>query len=189
MTHKFFRGVLPPRLAAGFAAGIGMALCFTGLWWTQSKTTGYPSHAAAPQPPIERYTLMVAPFLIAAVIAAAAYLLLVRRDEVRERARDGLAKIAARLTPTFQRIVPAKQPTSARAIFYSIVGGSAVIGGLLAALLYSFGADGSPTVGVGETLGATLAGGIQGAVVGLAFGLVLAAPTAIIVWFLGRGRQ
>ena len=181
MTHKFFRGVLPPRLAAGFAAGIGMALCFTGLWWTQSKTTGYPSHAAAPQPPIERYTLMVAAVLIAAVITAAAYMLLVRRDEVRKRVRHGLETIAARVTPTVQRIIPADKPTSARAIFYSIVGGSAVIDGLLAALLYSFGANGSPTVAAGETMGATVAGGIQNAVIGLAFGLVLAAPTAIII--------
>jgi hypothetical protein len=166
-----------------------MTLCFTGLWWTRSKAAGYPSHAAAPQPPVERYTLMAAFFLLAAVMTAAAYLLLVRRDDVRERARDGLARIAARLTPTVQRIVPAKQPISARAIFYFIVGGSAVIGGLLAALLYSFGADGSPLGGVGEGVGATVAGGVQGAVIGLAFGLVLAAPTAIIVWLLGRGRR
>ena len=173
-----------------------MTFCFTGLWWTWSTSTGHPSNVAAPQPPIERYTLMVAPVLIGAVIAVAAYVLIVRRDDlrdVRERVSEELAKIAARLTPpTSQPIIPAKVPTvpnSTRAIFYSIVGGSAVIGGLIAALLYSFGADGSPSDGVGETVGATLAGGVQGALIGLAFGLVLAAPTAIIVWLLGRGRR
>jgi hypothetical protein len=193
MTYKHFRGALPPWLAAGFAAGIGIAFCYKALWWTWSKAIG----ARIPHSSIERYAFMAAPFLIGAVIAAAAYVLLVRRDDVREvaeRVGEGMAKIAARLTPTVQRIVPQsivpqRDSTGARTMFFSMVGGSAVIGALLAALFYSLGADGSPPDGLGETVGATLAGGIQGAIVGVGFGLVLAAPTAIIVWFLGRGRR
>jgi hypothetical protein len=198
MYQKQFRQlrrVLPPRLATRLAAGIGMVLCYEGLWWTWLKFTVRPSSVAATKPSIDRYTMTAAPFLIGAVTAAAAYavyMLLIRRDDIREHVAEGLAKFGARLTrltPTVQRVASPRAPTGARAMFYYIVGGSAMIGGLLAGLLYSFGADGLRSDGTGETVGATFAGAIQGAMVGLAFGLVLAVPTAIIVWFLGRGRR
>ena len=95
----------------------------------------------------------------------------------------------AGLTPEFAQLATPTAPKRARAILFWVIGGSAAIGAFLLGLFYALGADGAPPEGFGETVGATLVGGLQGAIVGVGFGLVLALPAAIIVWFLRRSRR
>jgi hypothetical protein len=95
----------------------------------------------------------------------------------------------AGLTPDFAQLATPRPPKRAPAILLWVIGVSAGIGAFLLGLFYALGADGAPPEGFGETVGATLVGGLQGAIVGVAFGLVLALPAAIIVWFLRRGRR
>jgi hypothetical protein len=181
MTLTRFR-ILPSWLAAGIAAVAGMKSCYATLAWSWSPSSRELQHGRW-----IRSLAFFSPFLIGAVVAGVAFVLLARRDSA-AAATDAAAQIN---DPDFDILpsTPRRRRTGARSLFVSIVGASGAIGALMVGFFAAMGGDGGPPDTTTDMLVGAWSGGIQGAIIGAVFGSMIALPAAAIVWMLRRGRR
>lgn len=74
---------------------------------------------------------------------------------------------------------------SAAKVFFLVAGSWSAVGALLATLSAPSGSETPAATHTAAMLTAGLSGALEGATVGLGFGLMLAVPAALIIWFAG----